>query len=250
MFLPSSSMNCGYGKTTTWFWRWKAVFRFRKIPIFDSPTFPMARSVSASRPRTLRATCFRTNGRSTVPGFDVARYRPGGERDREYRRGSETSHFRFRLGSSQVVERGVGLLRRAELSAKISLYLRHAQHGFGRNVPVIGQQGSDNIDRTGALLDRLPCFAIRLDAAKHILRSRRRGIIVDVAGSSCGNRRRAQYDQRPDIKSHQSGKCHRVLPADAGRSRATIWKTIPMRNDSIVNLVGPRNARGESGLRQ
>src|ERR1700687_946802 len=167
MFLPSSSMNCGYGRTTTWFWRWKAVFRFRKIPIFDSPTFPMARSVSASRPRTLRATCSRTNGRPTVPGSDVARYRPGGRRDRAHRHGSETSPFRFRLGSPRVVEPSVGLLRRAELPAEISLYLRHAQHGFGRDVPVIGQQGSDNINRAGALLDRLPCFAVRLDAAKH-----------------------------------------------------------------------------------
>src|SRR5882724_1689746 len=167
MFLPSSSMNCGYGRTTTWFWRWKAVFRFRKIRIFDSPMFPMARSISASRPRTRRATCSRTNGRSTVPGFDAARYRPVAGAVASIGGGLETSHFRFRLGASQVVERGVGLLRRAELSAKISLYLRHAQHGFGRDVPVIGQQGSDNIDRAGALLDRLPCFAVRLDAAKH-----------------------------------------------------------------------------------
>ncbi len=56
-----------------WCLRWKAAFRSRKTPIFDSPMFRTARSVSASRPRTPRATCSRMNGRSTAPGFDAAR---------------------------------------------------------------------------------------------------------------------------------------------------------------------------------
>src|SRR5450759_4241494 len=44
--------------------------------------------------------------------------------DRERRYASETSHFRFGLGASEIVERASRLLGGAELSAKISLYLR------------------------------------------------------------------------------------------------------------------------------
>jgi hypothetical protein len=49
-----------------------------------------------------------------------------GRLDREQRRGLETSHFRFGLSASQIIERAVCLFGSAELSAQISPYLRHA----------------------------------------------------------------------------------------------------------------------------
>jgi len=96
-----------------------------------------AKRLPLSRPRTLRATCSRTNGRPTVPGFDAARYRPVAGAIANTR-GSETSHLPLPPGLVAGRERGVGLLRRAELPTEISLYLRHAQHGFGPLVSVIG----------------------------------------------------------------------------------------------------------------
>jgi hypothetical protein len=45
---------------------------------------------------------------------------------REQQRTSETSHFRFGLSASQIIECACRLLGRAELSAKVSSYLRHA----------------------------------------------------------------------------------------------------------------------------
>lgn len=62
------------------------------------------------------------------------------------------------------------------------------------------------------MIDRLPRFAICLQAAKHIFRSRRRGIIVDLL-SARGKAREAQHDQRIDNKSYRSGNRHRVAPA-------------------------------------
>ena len=75
------------------------------------------------------------NGRSTIPGSDAAldadlahqTSRPGATV-------SETSHFRFGLRAPEIVERACRLLGRAELPAQISPDLRHAEHGFGRDV--------------------------------------------------------------------------------------------------------------------
>ena len=45
---------------------------------------------------------------------------------REQQRASETSHFRFGLSASQIIKCAGRLLGSAELSAKVSPYLRHA----------------------------------------------------------------------------------------------------------------------------
>ncbi len=60
-------------------------------------------------PVTLRSTCLGWQGATT--NDECA---------------SETSHFGFGLCTSQIVERAGCLLRGAELSAKVSPYLRHA----------------------------------------------------------------------------------------------------------------------------
>jgi hypothetical protein len=49
-----------------------------------------------------------------------------GRYDREQQRASETSHFRFGLSASQIIDCARRLLGSAELSAKVSPYLRHA----------------------------------------------------------------------------------------------------------------------------
>jgi len=129
LYVPaSSSMNCGYGRTTTWFGDRRRYFDFGRSQ-YSIHYVPMARSVSASRPRTLRATCSRTNGRPTVRDL-IARYRPSGRCDREHRRGSETSTSASAGLDRRCVERGVGPARRAELPTEISLYLRHASARF------------------------------------------------------------------------------------------------------------------------
>jgi hypothetical protein len=66
------------------------------------------------------------NGKSRTQAFDAAQYgleRQGAAADNEP---LETSHFGFGLSSPQFVERACRLLRRPELSAKISTHLRHA----------------------------------------------------------------------------------------------------------------------------
>ena len=78
----------------------------------------------------------------------------------------EASHFGFGLGAPEIVERACRLLGGAELAAQISANLRHAQHGFGRDVAVIGQERCDDVDRTGALFDRLARFAIGFQQPK------------------------------------------------------------------------------------
>src|SRR3982074_2185600 len=77
----------------------------------------------------------------------------------------EAPYFGFPLRTPEIVERVGRRLGIAELRAEISLHLRHAQHGLGRNVAVIGNDRGDDVDRAGALLDRLPRLAIGLHAA-------------------------------------------------------------------------------------
>lgn len=147
--------------------------------------------------------CSRTNGRSTVPAFDGATS-PELVGAASSKGASETSHFRFCLSTSKFIERACRLFGRAELSAKVSPDLRHAQDGFGCDVAIVGQQRRDHVDGAGALIDRLSRFAIRLEATEHIFRSRRRRIIVDALGAR-GNGR---HSQRAGNKSYRSGKHH------------------------------------------
>ena len=82
-----------------------------------------------------------------------------------------------------------------------------------RDIAVIGQQRGDDVDRAGALLDRLPRLAIGLHAAKDIFGARRGRIIVDVVGvRDRGARHEAA--QRSDNRSYPSNACHGVSPGE------------------------------------
>jgi hypothetical protein len=67
-----------------------------------------------------------TDTEAVFARFDAARQAGLAGYDREQRRASETSRFRFGLSASQIIECASCLLGRAELSAKVSAYLRHA----------------------------------------------------------------------------------------------------------------------------
>src|SRR5205085_8076571 len=116
-----------------WCWRWRAESRSRKIPTSVSPTFQMARSISGPRPGIPRVTHSSTNGRSTIPAFEPARYRLDCRRGWRYAVPLETSHFGFGLGAPELIECACRLLGSAELSAQIAANLRHAEDGFGRD---------------------------------------------------------------------------------------------------------------------
>ncbi len=96
-------------------------------------------------------------------------------------------------------------------AAHISPDLRHAEHRFGGDIALIGHERSDNIDRTGALLDRLPRLAIRLQATEYVFNARRRRIIVEVLGAR-DHCRRHQRHQRGDNTSYRSDQRHRLPP--------------------------------------
>src|SRR4051812_42731055 len=132
-------------------------------------------------------------------------------------RGSETPHFGFRLSASQIVQRAIGLFGRAKLTAEISPYLGHAQHRFGRNVPVVGQQRGKDVDRAGTLIDGLPGFAVGFHAAEHIFHPRIGWIIIDLIGA-CGDRRGRRSGQHGETKTHPSRNGHRGFLPDAVRT--------------------------------
>ena len=127
----------------------------------------------------------------------LTRHAVGSPRKASARCRSETPHFGFRLGAPQIVQRAIGLFGRAKLAAKIAPHLGHAQHGFGGDVAIIRQQRREDIDRAGALIDRLPGFAVGFHAAEHILHPRIRRIIVDVIGAR-GNGGRSHRGQHAD----------------------------------------------------
>ena len=52
---------------------------------------------------------------------------------------SEAANLRFRLGAAQVLDGGLRLLRRTELTAEGSRHLRHAQHGLRGDVALVRQ---------------------------------------------------------------------------------------------------------------
>ena len=54
------------------------------------------------------------------------------------------TYFGFGLGAPEIVEGTRGLFGGAELAAEVSPDLRHAQHGFGRDVAVIRHQRCDD----------------------------------------------------------------------------------------------------------
>jgi hypothetical protein len=58
--------------------------------------------------------------------FDAARHRLDWQGTTASNSASETSHFRFCLGTSQIIDRARHLFRIAEFTAKVSSYLRHA----------------------------------------------------------------------------------------------------------------------------
>jgi hypothetical protein len=109
--------------------------------------------------------------------------------------------FRNLIATSQIIDRARRLLGSAELSAEVSTYLRHAQDRFGCDVAFVGQQRRYDVDRAGALIDRLPCLAIRLQATEHILGSCGRRIVIDLVGAG-NNGRRSQREQRARNNSH------------------------------------------------
>src|SRR6185312_8804494 len=90
------------------------------------------------------------------------------------RSGLETPHFGFGLRAPEIVERILGLLRRAELAAEISPDLRHAQHRFRGDIAVVGQERGDDVDGAGALLDRSPGLSVGFHAAIDIFGPRDR----------------------------------------------------------------------------
>ena len=117
------------------------------------------------------------------------------------------------------------LFGRAELPAKISPDLRHAQHGFRRDIAFIGHQRRDNVDRTGALLDRLPRLAVRLQAAENVFGTRRRRIIVDVLGARDHDHRHSAINAAT-IQSYRSDKRYRLPPA---ANRGSYAMTVPLK---------------------
>src|SRR5438105_324432 len=104
-----------------------------------SLTLQRARSASAPRPGTPKATCSATNGRSTIPGCDREAARSGWPF-------LEAPHLGFGLGSPELLERARRLLGRAKLAAQIAPNLRHAQNRFGRDIALIGHERCDHVD--------------------------------------------------------------------------------------------------------
>ena len=137
----------------------------------------------------------------------------------------EASHFGFGLRTPEIVERACRLFGGAELAAHITANLRHAQHGFGRDIALIGQQRCDDVDRTGALFDRLPRLAIRFHAAEDVFRPRRSRVVVDFLGSR-GHGRRHDQGERGDNSSYQSDTHHRLPPA---AKRGSYAMTAPLK---------------------
>ena len=69
---------------------------------------------------------------------------------------SKTPHLSFGLGPPEIVERVARLLGGAELAAEIPAHLGHAEHRLGRDIPLVRHERGHDVDRTRALLDRLP----------------------------------------------------------------------------------------------
>jgi hypothetical protein len=52
---------------------------------------------------------------------------------------SETADFRLRLRAAQILDRRTGDVRRTKFASEISGDMSHAQHGFRRDIALIGQ---------------------------------------------------------------------------------------------------------------
>jgi hypothetical protein len=108
----------------------------------------------------------------------------------------ETAYFAFRLSASQPGERVSRDCSSTKHGADLSTCLVHRRDRGCGNIRVIGEQRSDDINRTRALVERFSCIAIGLHAGEDIFGARRCRIVIGGRGPGGDFRSAREIDAR------------------------------------------------------
>src|SRR5262245_24081977 len=165
--------------------RSRAASRFPRIPISASHTRRTGRSRSVSKSRIRKTACSKATGHSGRRRCDESR----GQR-------SEATDLGLCLRAPEIIDRGSRLLGRPEHDAELTGPLRNAQEGFCRNVALVRQDQRDDIDRAGALLQRVPRVPVGLHTGEDIVGARRRRVIVELGRTGTCCRRGSGHEPR------------------------------------------------------